>query len=56
MNTNRWLGNEDPQEVSAFSWTHAKTRFGKVEKRIAFDPLENMKPSALGTHEKAQST
>jgi predicted dehydrogenase len=36
INTSRWLIDEDPLEVDAFSWTHDKRRFREVEEGIAF--------------------
>jgi predicted dehydrogenase len=36
VNTSRWLVEEDPNEVSAFAWTHDTTRFGDVEEGISF--------------------
>jgi predicted dehydrogenase len=36
INTSRWLIDEDPLEVDAFSWTHDKQRFRDVEEGIAF--------------------
>lgn len=36
INTSRWLIDEDPHEVSAFSWVHDKVRFRDVEEGVAF--------------------
>jgi predicted dehydrogenase len=36
INTSRWLIDEDPREVTAFSWVHDEKRFGDVEEGIAF--------------------